>query len=169
MSQIDKSKFKDSMGRWLTQGLFIDFQYDPTFAVYTWQDQDKEYKGVVYPSLKRLYLESEDVHEYNFATTHLGSWQQWVQMQGNKILSRHIEIWREELDLKLCSLGLQKLLDSADEGNYQAAKYLADRGWNKKRGRPSKQDLEKERAFHKRVDDEFDEDFQRINNVIDLK
>lgn len=67
----DKTKMKDTQGRPLTQSLFLEPNYNVDYAYYTMDDDDKNFKGKVYPSLKRLYLEMEDPTEYEFATTYL--------------------------------------------------------------------------------------------------
>lgn len=165
---IDKTKFKDVGGRFITQSLFLEYQYNTDMAVYTLDEQDKEYKGVIYPSLKRLYLQTEDVHEYEFAKAHLYSWSHWLRILDNKWCRKQIEEWREELQVAIASRGVQNILDLADGGNFQAAKYAADRQWNKRRGRPSKAEIEKNNRIQERIDSEFEEDAERINNVVSL-
>lgn len=136
--KIDKTKFKDSMGRPLTQSLFLEFGYNVEFAYYTIDDEDKTYEGRIYPSLKKLYLNMADPIEYEFATTYLLGWNHWEKMQGNKMIMHHIEEWRKELDLKLRSEAFRMIVD-ASEDNYQAAKFLSEKGWEKNSvGRPKK-------------------------------
>lgn len=162
---MDKSKLKDTSGRPLTQGLFLEVNYDEKYAVYTLKDEDYEYKGVVYPSLKRLYLESEDPTEYAFATKYLLGWQHWKRLCENKMLSKHIDEWKEELELKLRSQAIRDMqnLCASENGNFGAAKFLADRGWDKKAvGRPSKSEVERHLAVEKRLDDEFNSDVARL-------
>jgi hypothetical protein len=158
--EIDKSKFKDKMGRGLTQALFLEYNYDENLAVYTLDDQDKIYNGRVYPSLKRLYLACDDPIEYDFATTHLLGWNHWKKLLGNQFCLRHITEWREELELKLASESFKQILDQSEE-NYQASKWLAEKGWKKKgAGRPVKDkgDLE----LDKRIEEEFSADIIRM-------
>lgn len=140
----DKSRFKDEHGRYIVQGLFLEDRYNTKLSVYTLDGEDKEYKGVVYPSLKRLYLEECDPKEYTFANKYLFDWDHWQRLCNNAIVGRHIEKWREELELMLVSEGVSALIDLAlNEKSYQAAKYLADRGWDKRgRGRPSNEEVE---------------------------
>lgn len=161
--EIDKSKFKDSKGRYIVQGLFLEDSYNADLASFTFDGEDKEYKGRVYPSLKRLYLEHGDPIEYSFARKYLYDWKHWQRLCKNAVVSRHIEEWRNELRLALVSDGVANLMSLADEGSYQAAKYLADAGWEKnERGRPSKEEVEGE--LKKRADAalEFDNDFQLL-------
>lgn len=141
---IDRSKLKDSRGRLIVQGLFLEDSYNTDLAVYTYADDDKEYKGHVYPSLKRLYLQHMDPVEYDFAITNLASWGHWQRLCKNSVVSKEIEKWREELRLKLISEGVSMLIHLATaKDSYQAAKYLADQGWDvKSKGRPSNEEIE---------------------------
>lgn len=158
----DKSVFKDKMGRYITQGLFIDFKYDETYAVYTLEDEDKEYKGHLYPSLKRLYLEMMDVTEYDFANKYLFGWEHWLAIKNNKQLYERIERWQEELEIKVRARGVKSLLELSDGKNFNAAKWVADGNWQQKRGRPSKEEKERDRKIRERAMDEAVEEAARI-------
>lgn len=158
----DKSIFKDKMGRYITQGLFIDFRYDETFAVYTLEDQDKVYKGNSYPSLRRLYLEECDPTEYNFANKYLFGWEHWLALKNNKELYKYIERWEEELEVKMRAKGIHSLLKMSEGANFNAAKWVADGQWNQKRGRPSKEEKERERKIRERAMAEAEEDSARV-------
>lgn len=152
--EIDKTKFKDEKGRYIVQGLFLEDRYNVDLATYTFSGEDKKYKGKLFLSLKRLYLEQSDPHEYNFATTYLYDWPHWQRLTRNAIVSRHIAEWREELSLKLASDGVEMMIQMAEEGkSYQAAKFLAENGWDKKeQGRPSKEAVAQE--LKRRADEE---------------
>lgn len=165
MSIIDKAKLKDSMGRPLTQSLFIDINYDPKFAVYTLKDEDHELNGVTYPSLKRLFLEMEDVVEYDFARAHLLGWNHWKRLNENKLLAPHFEQWREELELAVRAQAIKDIinLSAQEQGSFQAAKFLADRGWIKRQpGRPSKEEEHKQKKIQERIDEDFSADIRRL-------
>ena len=156
---MDKSKLQDTMGRPLTQSLFLELGYKTEFAIYTLKDDDYTYEGKVYPSLKRLYLEEKDPTEYTFACSNLLGWKHWLRLCANKIILKHIEEWREELEVKLRSEGIKKAFLSAEGGSFQAAKWLADRGWEARgAGRPSKEAVERETKMQARVKDDFAED-----------
>jgi hypothetical protein len=159
---VDKKLFKDKMGRYITQGLFIDFRYDETFAVYTLEDEDKTYKGNLYPSLKRLYLEEEDPTEYNFANKYLFGWEHWNVLKNNKELYKHIEKWEEELEVKMRAKGVHSMLKMAEGSNFNAAKWVADGQWTTKRGRPSKAEKEQERKIRERAMAEAEDEASRI-------
>jgi hypothetical protein len=66
---------------------------------------------------------------------------------------KHIETWREELELKLASEGFKQILDQS-ENNVQATKWLIEKGWKKRgAGRPLKDNGQKV------LDDYFEKEF----------
>lgn len=155
--KIDKTKFKDEKGRYIVQGLFLEDRYNADMAYYTFDGEHKEYKGKTFLSLKKLYLEMGDPTEYNFANTYLYDWDHWQRLCRNSIISKHIEKWREELSLALVADGLEAIISLANGGNsYQAAKFLADRGWDKsQRGRPSNDEIEGELQRRADAEEEY--------------
>lgn len=164
---IDRDKMVAEGGQWITQSLFLEFDYSEKFAVYSTKDYDHEYNGKIYPSLKKLYLACEDPTEYLFATKYLGGWQHWQRLCDNKWCAKFINQWREELEILLRAQGVRALRDmcNSENGNFQAAKFLADRGWDKRApGRPSKAELEKRAAIADRIEDEFTSDIARLEN-----
>lgn len=134
---VDKTKLLDKMGRPLTQSLFLEHNYSE-YAAFTLNDEDKMYKGTLYPSLKRLYLDIADPTEYQFAKKYLLGWRHWKRLNENKTLCVYFDEWREELEVMLRSEGLLAISEMAD--NFQAQKYLAEKGWEKNKvGRPPKE------------------------------
>lgn len=163
--KIEKAKLKDVMGRPMTQALFLEIGYETDKAVYTLKDDDHTHNGVVYPSLKRLFLEMEDVVEYDFANTYLLGWSHWKRMNENKLLAKHFAEWREELELSIRSQAIKGIIDMSADDNFQANKWLSDRGWEKRAaGRPSKQEKLKEERMQQRIEDEFSADIKRMED-----
>lgn len=161
-TNIDKSKMLDVMGKPLTQSLFLEINYNDQ-AIYTLKEHDHEHNGKFYPSLKRLYLEADDPTEYTFAITHLLGWKHWQRLCENKVLRRHIDEWREELEVKLRSRGVLQAIKNAEQGGFQSAKWLADRGWDTRgAGRPSKEEVEHEKKVQARINDEYGADILRL-------
>lgn len=164
----DKSKFRDTQGKLITQSLFLEIGYDTSFAVYTLKEEDYEYNGVLYPSLKQLYLDTEDPTEYSFAKTYLYSWNHWKRLNDNKVLKPHFDEWRDELEYKLRSQAIRDIMQMsmAETGGFQAAKWLADRGWDKRgAGRPSKLEKEREQNINEKLNEEFKADIVRLKAV----
>lgn len=163
---IDKSRMRDkATSNYITQGLFLEHQYDTERAVYTLKDDDYEYEGVIYPSLKRIYLELEDLGEYEFASTALLGWKHWQRICNNKLFTKLIDEWRLELEVKLRGRAVAAISKEASGGGRSAlaaAKWMADRGWQKKVGRPSKDDVQRETEVAANIASEFKADVVRI-------
>ena len=162
---IDKKRLVDSQGRPLTQSLFLEIGYEEDKAVFTFKDDDHEYKGNTYISLKKRFLQMEDLIEYDFAKTWLLGWSHWQRLNKNKLLAKHFAEWREELDLSIRSQAVRDIISmSADEGKgFQAAKYLAEKGWEKRGvGRPNKNEKLKEERLQAKLDEEFSGDVVRL-------
>lgn len=160
-----KKEFKDKMQRWITLGLFLERGYKPT-AMYTTRDEDREYKGEIYPSIKRLFIEcyKEDPTEMLFATSYLGGWQHWKKIKANQELFSMYEEWKEEAEIAVRALGVKSAMEMAVGGkSFAAAKWLAEAGYDKRgAGRPSKADVARETRIASRVKDELDEDYLRL-------
>ena len=157
-----QSLMLDSMGKMRTQSLFLELGYGDE-AVFTLKDEDHELNGKKYVSLKRLYLETEDPTEYVFAKNHLLGWKHWQRMCENKIIAKHIQEWREELEVKLRSQAILDAIQEARKGHFQAAKWVADRGWSTRgAGRPTKAEVEHEKKVQARISDEYGDDVVRM-------
>lgn len=157
-----QSLMLDSMGKMRTQSLFLELGYGDE-AVFTLKDEDHELNGKKYVSLKRLYLETEDPTEYVFAKNHLLGWKHWQRMCENKIIAKHIQEWREELEVKLRSQAILDAIQEARKGHFQAAKWVADRGWaTRGAGRPTKAEVEHEKKVQARISDEYGDDVVRM-------
>jgi hypothetical protein len=165
---MNKSLLKDSSGRPLTQGLFLETKYDTTYAVYTLKDEDFIYQGKTYLSLKRLYLEFEDPVEYAFANQYLLNWDQWQRICNNKLYSKMINGWREELELKIRSQSLKGICDlAAEAGNFQAYKFLMNKEWDKRAaGRPSTKAKAREDELLDQIANDYSEDIKRATSRI---
>ena len=150
---------KDTIGRFLTHAMFFETRiknsgYEPTF---TFKEQDHEYEGVIYTSMRRLYLEIADPTEYLFATATLGSWDHWKKLCNSAIIREQIDKWREELEVKLRAESIQAIAHVATTAGPKgttAAKWIAAAGWRSGKGRPSKEDKEMERRVTSKLDSE---------------
>lgn len=164
--KIDKSRLIDTMGRPLTQGLFLEISYDTKYAMFTFNDEDKIYNDTTYFSLKKLFLSCDDPTEYEFANRYLLNWPHWQRMNENKVLREHFDEWREEFEIKLRSEAIRSIVDMTAEGtNFQAAKWLADRGWDKRgAGRPSKSEKDREGRIKDRIGQELHADILRMED-----
>lgn len=159
---VNREDLTDSSGKPLTQGLFLEIGYNDS-SIYTLKDDDHEYNGRTLRSIKKLYLELEDVTEYEFANKYFLGWSHWQRICNNKVIRKYIDEWRAELELKLRARAAKLMAQQAEGGSYQAVKWLADRGWDiKKSGRPTKEDIESEKKAIARAENEYGSDVIRL-------
>lgn len=160
----DRSKMLDTSGRPITQSLFLEVNYTDS-AIYTLKEDHFEYEGKFLPSLKKIYLEVADPTEYEFATRYLLGWKHWMRICDNKLIRKHIDEWRFELEYKLRSQGVKAAISQATTGSFQAAKWLADRGWESRgAGRPTKADVDREKKIQTSISEEYSGDIVRLAN-----
>ena len=162
--EVNRKQLIDIKGRPLTQSLFLEVGYDPEVAIYTLKDYDHEYEGKKFPSLKLLYLEMEDLIEYEFSYKYLLGWNHWQRICNNKLFTAKIQEWRKELELKIRSQAVADIINmTAEEKSFQAAKWLADKGWDKRQaGRPTNEAVEREREMQASLKDEYGADVKRL-------
>lgn len=165
------NSFKDSMGRFLTYSLFWEFRRENDKPIFTIKSRDIERDGVEYPSLKRFYMSlatfPED-GEYDFATSVFGEdegWEHWQKLLSNRQLySDYFSKWREELEIKRRAEAIKELTKASRQGSkgVSAAKYIAEKGWQKRAGRPSKDEINRERKIAAGIHSETMEDIERL-------
>ena len=155
----DTPDYRDKMGRYRTLSLFVETNNDNDTPVFTLKPRD--HNGCV--SLKQLYLSYDDPTEYSFAIEVLGSWEHWLKLSNSTWFKEYIEAWRLELEVKLRSKGIKEIRNQAAAGNKDAAKWLAEKGWDKRQaGRPSKAEIERERKQQANVSNSLEDDAERI-------
>lgn len=162
---IDYSVFKDNTGRYRTRSLFREYEVKGYEALFTLASEDKD----GYISLKRKYLEIADPTEYKFSLSVFGpnGWEHWTKLKGLAFLKPSVERWREELDVLLSSQVTSGMQKAAKGGSVPALKWLADKGWStkpapSKKGRPTKEEVERELKAALRTQDYLDEDAERL-------
>lgn len=171
MSPID-NKFKVHTGQLLYRGLFFEETgADKTGVLYTLKRED--HSG--FPSLYKLYMETDDLTEYTFAITHLDGWEHWKNLCECTWFKPFIRRWREELDIRTRGRALNAVRDLANNADakeaFQANKFLLNGEWRDKgqkhgRGRPSKEDIRSEAAKQASASRELNEEFERISGVV---
>ena len=147
---------KDSIGRWLTKALFVEL---------TDKDMAKKYPPKLsLEEAKIIYLESMDPTEYTAATKIVGNWDHWQALLKSPPIMEHINKWRDELEIKIRSESIKQAIKIAggDKG-FQAAKWLADKGWEPKvAGRPSKAKIAHETKVAVGLREELADDAKRV-------
>lgn len=133
--------FRNEHNNLYAKQLFIEFNTLPGIALYTLQPHD--YRGCL--SLYRLFMEMSDDSEYTFAKTYFDGWRHWESLCKSHWFRPYIEQWREELALKTKAEAIQtakRISLAGGKDALTAAKYVAERGWDKtpaRRGRPTKE------------------------------
>jgi hypothetical protein len=149
-----------------TNALFkeLDFQ-GLGLAIFTTGSEDLIEDGKTYKSLRKIYLELEDPTEYE-VSKHFDSWAHWKKVRESSKIKPLVNEWREELEVKLRSKGVKGVYSKALDGDYQASKWLAEKGWvpvgAKKRGAPSKEEVVAEARKEARVIGIVDSHYERM-------
>jgi hypothetical protein len=161
-----KDVLKDKMNRYRTQSLFREFYLQNESCPPLWCLKEEDPQGTL-PSLKALYMECADPTEYEFAMQAFGSWEHWLKIKSVKIIKPYIEDWPTELEVKLRSEAIQTIINETKTGKtpFNAAKFLAKGEWKNsasKRGRPSKEEVDRERKIAAKLDAEIGEDAARL-------
>lgn len=150
---------------------------DKSTVLYTLKDHDHQVilkdgsdREVTYPSLRRLYLETDDPTEYLFYTTYLDGLAHWEELLRCEWFKPYISRWRKELELRLKSEALARIREAAKAGGKEVLalnRYLVEKGWEPKdgqtkKGRPTKADIL--RAAHEQAftNNQVSSDFERL-------
>lgn len=146
MDETGVDKYKGNGVKWLTEGLFVETSVNPSSVLYSLQPWDKEYDGRHCPSLHKLYVEMEDLAEYNFANKYFDGYQHWLVIKEKPFFQHYYTKMVDELNAKLRGKALKVMLQQVAEGTASQAtlKYLADHDYlpKKSAGRPKKQPKE---------------------------
>lgn len=160
------------MAGYQTKGLFYETTLPderPEFGTsWTLKEKDLIVGDKTYRSMKRIYLDMEDVTEYDFAVATLNSYKHWERLVESPIIRKHIDQWRKELNLKLKARAMKAIINAAtvdEKSSFQAMKYLADNEYldkKAKRGRPSKEEVSAELRREVEINKTFKDDAERI-------
>ena len=165
---VDKPIFRGPTGQFYLRALFFEQTLaDKSLVVYTLKDRDHE----GYPSLYRLYIEGNDLTEYEFANTYLEGWAHWEALCSCTWFKPYLERWRRELLLKNKAQALKRIISESksDSRNaFTANRFLVTSGWmdaeeKPKRGRPSKKEIEQEKYDILSADKELQEIAKSMN------
>ena len=170
VEKVGINDFKDSLGRYRTSSLFYEYTQKGLTPLWTVQDQTRVVGDVTYPSLKVLYMDMDHIpySEYEFAEIHFGSWDHWDRLSNdsNKNLVSLFASWREEMEVKLRASALKQIIKEGKSGegasSLAAAKYIAEKGYEKKAGRPTKAAIAKETKVQSGIAQSLLEDAARI-------
>jgi hypothetical protein len=120
-----------------------------------------------------VFLEHEDFTEYRPALALVGSWELWCKWKREWPMFRNnIEMWKQELEIKLRSRAMQKLTALVDSKSEQTAanvcKFLVQCGWDKREGagRPSKEEMRRQAQDIARAAADTQEEETRVLELI---
>jgi len=157
---------RDVKGRKRTMSLFYETNVSSLEAEYTTKDYNHVVGEKTYISIYLIYMELADPTEYEFAKLVFGSWQHWERICRADLFKPMIEEWRSELEVKLRSGAIKQIMKNStlSEGRGQtAAKFLADRGWDKRpAGAPSKAEKARKAKIDKSIHHELEDDAERL-------
>lgn len=135
-------KFRDNKNNLLTTSLFYELctpKERNAGALYSLERRDT---GLL--CLRDMYLAMGDVLEDTFAKTYFESVAHWELVSNHEAIKPYITGWRKELELRIRSEALQKIVEHAEQPTptgFQAAKFLVQGLW--------KSDEERERTPNK--------------------
>lgn len=155
--------FKDAVGRWRTKSLFYEANdYQIENAIFTLGDEDVTIKGKALVSLRKRFVESNDPTGYMISQEFLGGYSHWDAICKSS-LRTEVEKWQDELEVKLRSIGLLNAINSAISGNFNASKFLAEKGWSKRvAGRPTNEEVERAAKQEAKLTSAFADDMKRL-------
>jgi hypothetical protein len=166
----DRTVLKDKGGRFRTN-LFFEFNssvHHDQPPLYTMRELP--YSGL--PSAYLIYMTSDS--EYEAAMKLVGSWTHWQKlctsrpfMEGEKSASwSGLNAWREEKAVKDAAIAYNQLKMSAASGNVVAQKIVYEGDKDKKRGRPSKAEVQQAAKEQAALTEQMKDDFKRITLAV---
>lgn len=163
------NKFSTENNIFYTNALFKEYNVnEPEVALYTVASEDIVADGKTYISIRKQYLLLEDPTEYEIASKYFDSWTHWKKVRESSKIKPHIDEWREELEVKLRSKGVKGVYHKALDGDYQANKWLAEKGFTGKKtrraGAPSKAEVTGEARKAAKVFGIVDAHHERMKN-----
>lgn len=161
--------YKDKMGRWRTQSLFVEVleqlgrtpDETPPFSL-------RGREGFI--DAKQTFLNERDPTGYKWATRYLGSYDHLKRLMTSAWFQDIYNDWLSELHILMQSEAIDRIREIAETGQptqaLAASKYIAERGWESKtapkRGRPSKDEVKGALKEAIRLTEEEEEDFKRV-------
>lgn len=168
------TKFRNEQNVRYRKQLFWEMDTDKSNALYTLKDDD--YQGL--PSFYRLYLETNDITEYTQATTLLDGVEHWDMLCEGEWFQPYLNKMRRALNLKLKAEAVSMLRQDAlseSKTSHAALKFLVQSGYDssgperRRAGRPSKAEIARAAAEVNEKSQSIDDDFDRVQKVVNLR
>jgi hypothetical protein len=129
--------WKNEQGIWKIRDIFYETcpASDRSSVKYCLGLMDLQLNDTVIPSIRKIYINMDHIpeFEYEFAETYLGGWTHWQKLQKSSAVGPHIKEWKAEKSIKLKADAMKQLLATAKsdtKDSFQAAKFLAQKGYN---------------------------------------
>lgn len=150
-AKLSSYVFREEGNKALTRMLFLDQSPTNDRALYSLQSWDRIYKGEYYPSIHRLYVDMEDLAEFDFANKYFDGYQHWLEIKSCEWFKEPYKKMVEELNAKIRGRSLSVMMEQMRDGTASQAtlKYLADNDYIPKNpvGKP-KRSTEKKAELH---------------------
>jgi hypothetical protein len=160
--------FKNPNGgrRYLRALFYEETGEDKSTVLYTLKREDH----LGFPSLFRLYMETGDLTEYNFASKYLDGLPHWQELAGQDWFKGYAAAWRSELELRVRASALAAIEAVAKDpdhvSSFQANRYLLEANWKAdkatKRGRPTSDEVKAEITAQAASLTQINKDAERI-------
>lgn len=182
---MTKINFKnENSNTWKTRTMFVDIltksqmssqpryvDYDSSLCPYWLSERWVE--GDPRPILRELFIELRDMTGTKLAKKHLGGWQHLAHLMKSPWFKAEWDKWQEELFMEIQADSLDKIAEiAAQEGAtaLSAAKFLANKEWekaatSKKRGRPSKEEVDGALKQEVKKVSDARKDYERMLNM----
>ena len=148
------SPFRSEQNNLLTVALFYEtpnvgnyatYADDRSRAIFTLRPDDLTLEdGRVLPSLYRLYMDMEDVNEFEFANRYFESHDHWEKVKKSPVVKPFYRQMRKDLLSKLRTQAYHRILDEAKNGGknaYQANKFLVEKFFQEDKPKETKKSL----------------------------
>lgn len=172
IAEKQRTPFRSAGGNLFLNRLFYEqchLSNDYSSCLFTTGDEHFVLEDVIAPgevpvySFKQLYLDVSDPTGYEFAARYLENYEHLMRLKRSGSFREFINRVEEELSVKMISAGIKEIAGLASKGNYNASKYLADAGFAPtKRGRPGKDEVERERKIQAKAKDDVMRDAERL-------
>jgi hypothetical protein len=147
MTEIKKDGIRDDKGRYISKEFFYEYRNAESTIIPKWTL--KRYNLPEYKSAYLLYMDDDTINDYDFAMKFCGSYEQFKKMLEYKWFYEGdpnrgfsgFKSWQEEKTLKEEMIVKSSKIALARAGNVQALKMWDDGLRDKKRGRPSKEEV----------------------------
>ena len=166
--------FKNSNQVYLGRELFFETAAmdQKPYVLYTLKSDDYQPEGYErpLPSLRRIYLEEDDLTEFFVAEKYFDGQPHWKRLTSQEWFMKELSPLREELQIKHQAQYLRALRTDAISGDKVTARYLLDRSEKSdtRACRPTKAKIKQEAEKLVKESVDIKDDFLRLQEHLSL-